>query len=222
MPFHLLLLAGSLALAQPGKPSFVVECRIVDLQKVAHSEGKKNDSTGSVAAHIETHRLAHTLPRLTLSDGESATISNESQRPFVTAVKSTTHGKEAAITILNEGTKVALSVTSVDSEYVTLDATIQDSSIVNVEERVADQDGTLAQAPTVESAQVRLVGPVRLGEKREIELGHDSDRTVELVIRRSDAPLKQLELPFHSDLEGPWRIEKDKSVHQIGLVRPSR
>ena len=55
MPFHLLLLAGSLALAQPGKPSFVVECRIVDLQKVANSEGKKNDSTGSVAATTLRH-----------------------------------------------------------------------------------------------------------------------------------------------------------------------
>jgi hypothetical protein len=206
MPYYLLLLAGSVVLAHPPKPSFVVECRVVESQSVAHSDGKKDDS-GNKHAHIVVNRITSVVPSITVGDGRSAMISNEWQRPFVTGFKSTPNGKEPKITVLNEGLKIDCTVTSIDSNYVTLDAIIRDSHIADVEERLADEEGALAQAPTVETAETRVVGPIRLGEKREVSWG-SSHRSVEFVIRRSGVLAQEIRLPAWSLSEAEWRVER--------------
>jgi hypothetical protein len=207
MPFNLLLLAGSVALAQPPKPSFVVECRIVESQSVAHCDAKKDDS-GAKTAHIVVNRITSVVPSITVADGRSAVISNEWQRPFVTGFKSTPNGKEPKITVLKEGLRIDCTVTSIDAKYVTVDATIRDSHIADVEGRLADDEGALAQTPSVVTDETRVVGPVRLGEKREISCGRDSNRSVEFVIRRSGLIGHQVRLPAWSLAEAHWRVEQ--------------
>jgi hypothetical protein len=221
MPLNLLLLAGSIVLAQPPKPSFVVECRVVELQKVAHRDAKKSDSTGTVTGHIVVNRITSVASSIKVSDGRSAMISNEWQRPFVTGFKSTPNGKEPTITVLKEGLKIDCTVTSIDAKYVRLDATIRDSHVADVELRRADEDGALAQAPSIETVETRVVGPVRLGEKREMSCGRDSDRSVELVICRSGAIAQQIRLPAWSLLESHWRVEQtDREPNDETRLKP--
>jgi hypothetical protein len=209
MFMQLISLAAAMAFAQPPKPRFEVECRLVELQKAATPD-KEGDSNGRKSGHIVTHRITTVAPKVSLCSDQPAMIANECQRPFVTAFKTTSNGKEPVITILKEGIRVDFSLESVDSRYVTLDATIQDSRIGEVEERIADEQGAVAQAPTVETKQIRFVGSMRLGEKREIPFNDDSDRSVEFVIHRSGALAESMAWPGIFRTDGLWEIKTCK------------
>ncbi|MBI3839514.1 MAG: hypothetical protein HY288_16465 [Planctomycetia bacterium] len=102
---------------------------------------------------------------------------------------------EPVITVVTEGLQINLQVTSVDSDTVSLDATIQTANILDVKERVVDEVGTTIQSPRVETVRVHATETVRLGEKTTLSCGSNSNRSVEFVIRRyseTDPPPKQV------------------------------
>jgi len=129
-------------------------------------------------------------PRITLRDGQTATVSDISQRAFVTAVKNRQDGKrqvsEPVITLLSEGVRIDLTVEGVDRPLPTLDVTVEYSKIDGVEQvsLTDDPNGSTIQAPRLVTTKVRTLKSVRLGETTTIKLGKNDPRSVELVVKR--------------------------------------
>jgi hypothetical protein len=203
---NVLALATALVLAEPSKPQFIVESRIVETQQNGLGHPKEKE--------------AILPPKITVFDGQSASVGQTTQTPFLTAIKTATPGTKPAncvraeglivptnlpflnqakdpasiapqtsapiMTVVTEGLLINLTVTRIDDASVSLDATIQTANILEVKERVVDEIGTTIQSPKVEIVLMYAAETVRLGEKTTLSCGNNSNRSIEFVIRRYD------------------------------------
>jgi len=140
---------------QAGERQFVVRCTFNELQ-----------ATG------ETNTLA--APAITVREGQPATCSTLSQRPFVTGVRQPTDGDvEPVVTIVNEGSTVEVVVTPLSDTQVQIDASYQQCSICNVDEVTSPATSDNSTPPTTQAPQVctqssRVIRSVTLGDTIEV------------------------------------------------------
>lgn len=160
--FFLLLIAAS-AVAEPQSTRFSVETRI-------SSPGEEFKS-----------------PQFVVVAGREVDVVNQSQRAIVSGFERVgQNAQQPHISILKEGVSLHCKVVPINRDYVSLDATLELSTIPKIEQVVVDpKSGDNVQSATVETDQVRVVRAAKLGEKIIVPFSKDSKRSVEFTIKRS-------------------------------------
>jgi hypothetical protein len=152
-------------------------------------------------------------PKVTVAEGQTATVIDKSSTPFVIAVKHTGDGDKPNIQVLDEGFFIAVRVLA-DKEpgRVTLDARIERAAIGAVP--VKNQ----RQCPRVDGTVTRVIESVALGEtlvvKTKMPAGKDAVQSVEFVVRQVDANVA----------EGPAAVtsERFSDASGIGTGAPTK
>lgn len=167
------LLAASLArAAEPQSPvnydrQFAIECRLIDA-----SSGKQE---------------VQACPKLTVFEHQRVSIVDMVQRPFVIAVSPAgDNAQQPQIVVLPEGLAIDLACHANGASSVTLDVTIEQPKIVDVDEVQVDAQTTVQQ-PRVEIAKSRHFAICKSGEPLTLALDGrklgKSKRWAEFVIR---------------------------------------
>lgn len=156
---------------------FAIECRIVD---------RSSDEAKALAC-----------PKVTVFAHKRATISELIQRPFVVAVSDTDGGKQPVIEVLSDGWTIDLACHASGPKHVTVDLTIEEMRIVDVEVRRVDGD-TNIQVPQVDHSKLRRFVTRKPGESFIVALDGkppaESNRYAEFVVNELAAARESLEL----------------------------
>ena len=154
-------------------PSYTVTCKLIDRTKV---DGAPE---------------AMTPPKVSVRDGKTAQIVNQVQRPFVVAASPIVGDDEVTahqpvIAVLSEGVTVDFRVNTNGSGLVTLDLTIEEQTIVDVEIKEVVPGKVAIQSPRLRLTKQRVFELVKLGQPISIALdGKDvkeSKRLLEFVV----------------------------------------
>ena len=167
-----LLVASQARAAEPkdadiGTRQFAIECRLIDA-----SSGK---------------RQVQACPKVTVFEHQRASIVDMVQRPFVIAASPAGgNAQQPHIVVLPEGLAIDLACHANGSGSVTLDVTIEQPKIVDVDEVQVDAQTTVQQ-PRVEIAKSRHFAVCKSGEPLTIALDGrkpgKSKRWAEFVVR---------------------------------------
>ncbi len=122
--------------------------RVFDLIEAA----QKNQQTNILRA-----------PKVTLFDGQKASIKDQMQRPFVVALQRNGAEFEPQIEAIPEGTSIDVRATTKPGA-VRMDLAIQLSEIANVKTRPAGPANTAIQVPRVAASRVALSALVKDGD----------------------------------------------------------
>jgi len=149
------------------KREFAIEIRLVDCTK-----GKEE---------------AHSCPKVTLFEGQRATISDLVQRPFVVAASpASDNARQPCIEVVSEGLTIDMVCHANGGGSVTLDATVEQSKIEKVDVVKIDE-ATSVQQPHVEIAKSRHFVTTKTGERFTIPLdgrkAGESQRRAVIMIR---------------------------------------
>ncbi len=167
LPAFVVLAANPSAKPEATGREFAIECRIVDA-----TSGKQQ---------------IQTCPKVTLFEHQPATISNLTRRPFVVAVKPAASGAmEPIIEILDEGWTIDVRCHANNHAKYTLDLTIAESLIEDVQE-AAINDTTTVQQPWLKVTKRRHFAAAKDGERFTVPLDDrpvgKSRRWAEVVVR---------------------------------------
>ncbi len=130
-------------------------------------------------------------PRIVVHEGQSATVSMQTETPFVTGIRKDREGLlDPIITNLKAGIELTVMVTPLDGKRVQVDAMVQHATIDKVEEvtiPAGDGENNTTTLQTLESVvhARRLVRTLSLGETVELRCGPSStqaDLTAQLTI----------------------------------------
>lgn len=144
--------------AKAGHQMYVIECRIAN---------KTDDGE-------ETECCA---PKISVPEGRPASISTRTQTPFVTAIQVDGKQETPRIVVLEEGLSAELSVHRDHDGLVSLDATVHNSKIVEVNKKHGHQ------AFRHETHTVRINECVALGELLTVDLeGPEGRQTAQFVV----------------------------------------
>ena len=108
-------------------------------------------------------------PRIIVTENREAKLERISQKPFVTSVKIVGTSKsgedvyQPVITVLDEGYRVTVNMSSIDDKQVQVDIRLEMLTISEVD-TVKVSERTTTQAPTHNSVTQRIVRIVKLGE----------------------------------------------------------
>lgn len=169
----LVAVGGQVARAQlPNERLFVVECRMT----TTAVDGQKEVQLG---------------PRLTVAEGRTAVINDITQTPIVASVARKRGGEQPRVTVLEEGTKIELTVFGEGNRHATLDATIETSKIAEIRTKAID-DERRRQCARVEARRLRVMELTALGDEFVVPLaglGRDATRrTIEFAVYSPDMP----------------------------------
>lgn len=133
-------------------------------------ESELADLIRSVSADIKGNIMM--APRVTLFNGQTATIADQVRRPFVTGVDPKTDGRmQPVVSIVDEGLSFELTPNAGDDRNITLDFKVKTSSIgkvsyANLPLKAANSDGTgfTVQVPATEQYEVSSTAKLAPGE----------------------------------------------------------
>ena len=122
-------------------------------------------------------------PKLTLSEGQKGTVADTAQSPFVTGVTTVGKTHESHIVVIQEGSIVEMTVAGRQPNGATVDVTVEQSKIGDVETKKVGPD-TSVQIPHVELHKKRVIDFVKFGESLAIPSGE----------RQADGNMPRIEL----------------------------
>jgi type II secretory pathway component GspD/PulD (secretin) len=107
-------------------------------------------------------------PKVTLFDGQEATVQDTIQRPFVVGVTPEDKNNPAIIRTFVEGTQIMMKTTMQAGGAVRLDLQIRLSDLLDVRTAVAGPNDLKVQVPQIRSSNIQLSAVVPAGRCRAI------------------------------------------------------
>lgn len=157
--------SGTATAAIRGRVESVVEKHHPALLALVEPEQVKT-IISEAQAHTRTNLIQ--APKVTLFNGQSATVEDCIQRPFVVAMKRTAEGTAPVVRIVREGFSLNVRPKLSGQQNVRLDLTLNLSEIRNVETATLlggkNQKSMTVQVPEVASTKIRSVVDMKLGQ----------------------------------------------------------
>jgi hypothetical protein len=139
--------------------------RVVEEQQSVFVQRLADKRVFDLIEAVQKHEQANILfaPKVTLFDGQKASVTDQTQRPFVVALQRNGADLEPQIEGIPEGTSIDVRATTKPGA-IRMDLAIQLSQIANVKTRPAGPANTAIQVPRVAASRVALSALVKDGD----------------------------------------------------------
>ena len=166
---------------------------------------------------IDRNGGVYMAPRLILCEGRKGTFANTTQSPFVPGVTPEGDGtaRQPNIVVIDEGTVVEVTVLGWRPGGATVDATVEQSTIKDVEARQIDPDTTV-QIPHVDIRKKRIIDFVKSGDRPAIPTGEKSARGIVPRVELAVGVGREIKIPAN------WTLPAERRAQNPGDVQRTR